>query len=74
MCTIPMWLHQGCGHYTKHQKRFCDRGRQSRCRSPPKKVVEDAPQDFIICDDCEKALRRTVTALFTKMEKAAARR
>lgn len=74
MCTIPMWIHPGCGHHTKHQKLICDGGRQSKCRKVPQKVVEDAPHDYFICEHCERALSRSVTGLFHKMEKKAARR
>lgn len=73
MCTIPMWIHQGCGHYTKYQKQICDRGKHNRCRKVPEKAIEDAPHDYIVCDNCERALRRSVAALFHKMEKAVKR-
>jgi hypothetical protein len=40
----------------------------------PEKVVQDAPNEYFICEHCERALSRSVTALFHRMEKKAARR
>lgn len=70
MCLIPMWIHPGCGHYTKHEKQLCIRGTQNKCRRVPEKKVEDAPDEYRICDDCEKALKRSVAALLQRIVQA----
>jgi hypothetical protein len=71
MCTVLVWFHPGCDHHTQHPKLLCHGSTQDRRRTTPQQVVEDAPKTSIICDDCEKLLKRSVTALFRSIGMAA---